>query len=104
MRTKLDLTVIGNEIEINELLFILRKIEWCGNIGASRTLPIHVDGDGSGRLHFYVKQVPKEEQGKKVDPSWIEEYEPLSERVLLNEKEMDSIAYGNDFKTHWIGE
>lgn len=86
----LDIRVTGEKEEINELLIILRKIQWCGSVGAGRTLPIYVDGDGSGRLSFELKLK--------------EELTPLEKYVVLDKEKMSKVSDGDDFETHWIGE
>lgn len=86
----LDIRVVGEKEEINELLIILRKIQWCGSVGAGRTIPIYVDGDGSGRLSF----------GLKIN----DKIKPIEKHVILDEEKMTKVSDGDDFETHWIGE
>ena len=102
--TKLDLTVVGGAEEIKELLLVLGKIQWLGMIGSSRTIPVHVDGDGSARLKFFVKNVPKELDGQKIDPKWKEDYTALLELVTLDKKQLKKVGDGDDFETQYIGE
>jgi len=103
-QSKLDLTVIGGKEEIKELLFVLSKIQWLGMIGSGRTIPVHVDGDGSARLKFFVKDVPKENEGKEVDPDWIKDYTNVLELVQLDKKKLEKVSDGDDFETQYIGE
>ena len=37
------------------------KIQYLGCVGAARSINVHVDGDGSGSLLFYVLENGKEE-------------------------------------------
>ena len=96
-RVKLDLVVTGSNEEIKELLILLRKIQWCGRTGSSRTIPIHVDGDGSARLDFYVNN-------KEFDPNWIDTCKDIKEIVSLDLDKMKKVADGDDFETQYIGE
>ena len=83
-----NLRVEGGKSEINELLSLLAKIQYLGQIGANDTIPVVVDGDGSGQLKFtttdtdnnliddykieeFKKQV--QERNSKIDPHWIGE-------------------------------
>lgn len=93
MKKHIDIrvTALGEE-ELKEFIIALRKIQWCGNVGASRTLPIHIDGDGSGGMKFEIINKAGDEM---IDISTI---------VNLDEKAMDKVAYGDDFETHYIGE
>jgi hypothetical protein len=61
-QVSLDIKVIGQEIEIVELLKVLGAIQYLGDVGSSRDIKVSVDGDGSGRLSFRVKV-----EGKFVD-------------------------------------
>lgn len=47
---KLRVEVVGYEDQLNTIAVFLRKIEVLGNIGATRTLKLWVDGDGAARL------------------------------------------------------
>jgi len=46
----LRVEIEGYEDQLNTLAIFLRKIEYLGNVGSSRTLSLWVDGDGSARL------------------------------------------------------
>ena len=50
----IDIRVIGNLTEVCEFLKVCGAIQWCGNVGAGRNIPVSVDGDGSGRLSFKI--------------------------------------------------
>lgn len=52
-KKRIDISVIGYEPELFEFLRLLQKIEYLGIVGASRSITVSVDGDGSGRLNFY---------------------------------------------------
>lgn len=86
----IDIRITGEHEELRELLVILRKLQWCGDIGAGRTLPIYIDGDGSGRLSFEIKR-----DDKLVN---------LRDFVNLDSEKMKKVSDGDDFETHWIGE
>lgn len=90
MSKYLDIRISGEDEEINELLIILRKIEWCGNIGAGRTLPIYIDGDGSGRLSFHIKR--------------NDEFKSICDIVKLDKDSLEKVSNGDDFEEHYIGE
>lgn len=86
----IDIRITGEHEELRELLVILRKLQWCGDIGAGRTLPIYIDGDGSGRLSFDIKK--------------DEKFVNIRDFVNLDSEKMKKVSDGDDFETHWIGE
>lgn len=49
-KKKLKIEVIGYEDQLKPLAHFLRQMEYLGNIGATRTLHLWVDGDGSARM------------------------------------------------------
>lgn len=53
-KIKAVIGVVGREAEVVEFLHVLSRIQWCGNVGTCRTIPVTVDGDGSGQLRFTV--------------------------------------------------
>ena len=55
MAAYIDIRVTGGNEEINELILLLSKIQYLGEVGAGRTIPVVVDGDGSGALRFSAK-------------------------------------------------
>lgn len=59
-RVAVTISVIGQKPEVRAFLKMCQAIQYCGNIGASRTVKVDVDGDGSGRLSF------KSESGKSI--------------------------------------
>ena len=92
MRKYIDIRVTALDDEVlGEFLIALRKMQWCGDVGAGRTLPIMIDGDGAGRLQFKTIQ----EDGKMKD---------IREFVNLDEDNMKKVSDGDDFETHYIGD
>jgi len=55
--------VARNKTELVEFLRVCGAIQWCGRAGASRDIPVSVDGDGSGRLAFWLE----DENGKPIE-------------------------------------
>lgn len=55
MSDKIKKTIImsGYEEDVDTLIDFLGHVEYLGNVGASRNITLRVDGDGSGRMHFY---------------------------------------------------
>jgi hypothetical protein len=91
MRKYIDIRVIALDDEVlGEFLIALRKMQWCGDAGAGRKLPIVIDGDGAGQLNFEII-----EDGKNTN---------IRELVTLNEKALKKVSDGDDFETHYIGE
>lgn len=52
-RTEKIIKLVGHKQDVDTFCDFLRHIEYLGNIGASRNLLLRIDGDGSGRMHFY---------------------------------------------------
>ena len=52
MKSKLTLTIIGHDTELQEFLKLCQYIQSFGTYGMNRTLHVTTDGDGSGRLRF----------------------------------------------------
>ena len=50
----IELKVVGNEPELTEFVRLCQQIQYLGYVGSSRTIRLHVDGDGSGHLKFTV--------------------------------------------------
>jgi hypothetical protein len=80
--------------DLKDLLSLLRKIQWCGEVGAGRKIPLTVDGDGSGRYDFHIHQ-------KDITNSQIKNIRDI---VILNPEYMKEVEDGEDFKPHYIGE
>jgi len=88
----LRITAISDE-DLKDFLIALRKIQWCGDVGASRTIPLHIDGDGSGSIDVDV-----------FDESSEGGFKNLRDMVNLDENKMKKVSDGEDFETQWIGE
>jgi hypothetical protein len=80
-----------SDADIKDILILLRKIQWCGEAGASRNIPINVDGDGSGYYDFNLI-----EDGEKI--------KNLNEIVKLDEEKLKKVSDGDDFETTYLGE
>ena len=95
MRKYIDLriTAISDE-DLKDFLIALRKIQYCGDIGANRLLPIRVDGDGSGQIDVEIYE--SELKSPKL--------KNLRDLVNLDEEKLQSVNDGNDFETQYIGE
>lgn len=52
MKKYIELKVTGNETELMEFITLCKQIEYLGKVGSSRTIKVHVDGDGSFHLKF----------------------------------------------------
>jgi hypothetical protein len=90
MRKYVDIRVVAQDDSVlREFLFALRKMEWCGDVGATRELPIVIDGDGAGRLNFKVINDGEDKN--------------IRDLMLLDEKALKKVRDGNDFETHYIG-
>lgn len=90
---KLNIELVGNEEDVLSFVGLCAKIELLGIWGASRTIPVDVDGDGSGRLTFNIKA---EVEGKgEIDliESWRKKHRDDFQKQI-NDK----------IKTHYIGE
>ena len=57
MKSKLTLSVIGHDAEIQKFLNVCQFIQSFGIYGMNRTLHVTTDGDGSGRLSF-IDEMP----------------------------------------------
>ena len=83
-----NVEISGGQSEINEVLSLLAKIQYLGAVGASCTIPVTVDGDGSGQLRF--KTIETEEN--LIDNYKLESFK----------NQVDSGAEKTE--NHWIGE
>lgn len=52
MKSYIDIRVVGHTEELKSLVALLSLIQSFGRYGMSRTIQVHTDGDGSGRLDF----------------------------------------------------
>ena len=50
MKKELLVEFTGEENHLNDLAYFLRLIEYLGNVGATRTLKLWIDGDGATRI------------------------------------------------------
>jgi len=83
-----DLRVEAFEEDLNDFLTLLGKINYTGRIGASRSIKVNIDGDGSG--YIGVKR--------------LSDKKPIHEWVNLDEKQLKKVSDGEDFDDHYIGE
>lgn len=90
-RYYIDVRISGDKPEIQEMLELLTKIEILGSVGANRTIPVTVDGDGSARLSF--KTLNTEEN----------QIERMREFRSI-EKFIKEVESGEDISGHYIGE
>jgi hypothetical protein len=51
-RKKITVSVVGPEDQLRSFVQLCKTIEWCGDVGASRTVQVDVDGDGAACLKF----------------------------------------------------
>ena len=89
---KVTIELVGNQEDVLSFIALCAKIELLGIWGASRTIPVDVDGDGSARLRFNI-EAEVENRGK-VDliQSWWEKNKENFKKQLNSEIE-----------THYIG-
>jgi hypothetical protein len=83
-----DVKISGGKSEINEVLSLLAKIQHLGSVGATCTIPVTVDGDGSGQLRFETLET----EGNIIDNYKLESFKT----------QVDSGA--EQTESHWIGE
>ena len=83
-----NVRIEGGKSEINEILSLMAKIQYLGNSGATSTIPVVVDGDGSGQVSFCTTDT----ESNLVDEFKLEEFK----------KQVDSGAEKTE--AHWIGE
>jgi hypothetical protein len=95
MKKYVDIRVTAiSETDLNDFLVALRKIQYCGDVGINRLIPIQVDGDGSGQINIEIyTNEPKPPKFKN-----------LREVMDLEDKYQQRILDGDDFKIHYIGE
>lgn len=89
----LRITAISEE-DLKDFMIALRKIQYCGDIGANRLLPIQIDGDGSGGID--IEMHTKEIADTKL--------KNIREIINLDESKLQKVNDGYDFETHYIGE
>lgn len=91
---KINIELTGNEEDVLSFVGLCSKIELLGLWGASRTIPVDVDGDGSANLRFNIKaDVQDRGEVDLIDEWWKHNKDKFNEEV-----DNDKI------KTHYIGE
>lgn len=90
---KLKIELVGNEDDVLSFVSLCAKIELLGIWGASRTIPVDVDGDGSARLKFDIK-------ANIVDKGEID----LIDVWWSKNKETFKMQLDSQIETHFIGE
>lgn len=89
---KITIEVVGEESELLEFVALCAKIELLGMWGCNRTIPVEVDGDGSGRLIFSSFADVKDKGTVDLMHAWC------------NYGQDDfKIQIDNEIKTHYIG-
>lgn len=84
----ISVKISGGKTEITELLSLLAKIQHLGAIGACCTIPVTVDGDGSGQLRFETLET----EGNLIEQFKLESFK-------------NQIGQGVEtLENHWIGE
>ena len=83
-----NVEISGGKLEVNEILILLAKIQYLGAVGATCTIPVVVDGDGSGQLRFKTLET----EGNLIDNYKLESFKT----------QVDSGA--EQTEAHWIGE
>jgi hypothetical protein len=95
MRKFIDLRISAiSDEDLKDFLIALRKIQYCGDIGANRLLPIRIDGDGSGQIN--VEIIHDELNSPKL--------KNLRDLINLDEEKLKRVNDGDDFDTQYIGE
>jgi hypothetical protein len=85
-----DVRVSGGKEELRELLELLTKIQILGSIGANRTIPVTVDGDGSARLRFTTTSTEEDEVKKIMEFREIQKF-------------ISEVEEGSNISEHYIG-
>jgi len=93
MAVKVNIELIGNEEDVLSFVALCAKIHMMCSLGTSNTIPVVVDGDGSGDLRF--KAIGELKDGP-VDliKSWKETFG----------SEFKDELEGEPCKEHYIGE
>ncbi len=52
MIKKVDISVYGSDFDLISFLRFIKTVQECGEVGATRTLKLWVDGDGAGAIKF----------------------------------------------------
>lgn len=89
----LRITAISEE-DLKDFLIALRKIQYCGDVGANRLLPIQIDGDGSGQIDI----------AWHIDDITNCNIKNIRDVINLDSSKLKKVDDGDDFQTHYIGE
>jgi len=90
---KVTIELVGNQDDVLSFIGLCAKIELLGIWGASRTIPVDVDGDGSARLKFNIEAEVKSKGKVDLVQAWWEKNKDNFK------KQLDS-----KIETHYIGE
>lgn len=90
---KVNIELVGNQEDVLSFVGLCAKIELLGIWGASRTIPVDIDGDGSARLKFNIEAEVKNKGKVDLIQSWWE----------VN-KDNFKKQVDNKIETHYIGE
>lgn len=71
-KKKLRVEIIGDEDQVQTMLYFLRVVEYLCIVGASRTLKLSVDGDGAANIRVNFPDIKEE---IKVEESFIDKSE-----------------------------
>jgi len=94
-RKFIDVRITGiSDTDLKDFMIALRKIQYCGDIGANRLLPIQIDGDGSGG--FNIEMHTEEITNTKL--------KNLREIVNLDKSKLQKVNDGYNFEVHYLGE
>lgn len=52
-----DVKISGNKDDLESFILLCKKLKYLCSVGASRTIPVAVDGDGSANLKFDFKNI-----------------------------------------------
>jgi hypothetical protein len=63
----IEIKVTGNSEDLSAFIELCKKIEYLCNVGASREIPVYVDGDGSASLQFDFKDTKVEFDKKQFE-------------------------------------
>ncbi len=81
-----DIRVTGLMSTLKEFVRVLAYLQKCSRLGTCRTIPVQIDGDGSGKIKFAI-----------IDPDGGEPTELDVSQIKIPED-------GSDIETQYIGE
>ena len=84
-RYYVDMRVSGNKTDLTEFLLLCKKIEYLCNVGASREIPVSVDGDGSADIRADFKDVDFEWDKKAFEEELNKDSSGVVGRVSIGE-------------------